>query len=31
MEALETKILAGLGIADRYAKDAVPAAAEVMQ
>jgi probable rRNA maturation factor len=31
MEALETKVLAGLGIADPYAGDALPAAAEVMQ
>ena len=31
MEALETKVLAGLGIADPYARDALPAAAEVMQ
>jgi probable rRNA maturation factor len=31
MEALETKVLAGLGIADPYAGDALPVAAEVMQ
>jgi probable rRNA maturation factor len=31
MEALETKVLAGLGIADPYAAYALPAAAEVMQ
>ena len=31
MEALETKVLAGLGIADPYAEDALPAAAGVMQ
>jgi probable rRNA maturation factor len=31
MEALETKVLAGLGIADPYAEDGLPAAAEVMQ
>lgn len=30
MEALETKILAGLGIADPYAEDALPVAAEVI-
>ncbi len=30
MEALETKILAGLGIADPYAEDAFPVAAKVM-
>ena len=30
MEALETKVLAGLGIADPYAEDALPVAAEVM-
>ena len=30
MEALETKVLAGLGIADPYAADALPVAAEVM-
>jgi len=31
MEALETKVLAGLGIADPYAEDALQVAAEVMQ
>jgi probable rRNA maturation factor len=31
MEALETKVLAGLGIADPYAGEALPIAAEVMQ
>ena len=31
MEALETKVLAGLGIADPYAGDALPVAAEVMR
>lgn len=31
MEALETEVLAGLGIADPYAEDARPVAAEVMQ
>ena len=31
MEALETKVLAGLGIADPYAGDALQVAAEVMQ
>jgi probable rRNA maturation factor len=30
MEALETKVLAGLGIADPYAEDALPVTAEVM-
>ena len=30
MEALETKVLAGLGIADPYAGDPLPVAAEVM-
>ena len=30
MESFETKVLAGLGIADPYAGDALPAAAEVM-
>ena len=30
MEALETKVLAGLGIADPYAGDALPVTAEVM-
>ena len=31
MEALETKVLAGLGIADPYAGDALPVTAEAMQ
>jgi probable rRNA maturation factor len=30
MEALETKVLAGLGIADPYAEDALAVTAEVM-
>jgi probable rRNA maturation factor len=30
MEALETKVLAGLGIAEPYAEDALPTTAEVM-